>query len=88
MGDNAKALSWSANDYSDNESKISQMAIRFKTEEDCESFKTAFNAACEFNVKAKTDCEDKDLVWADAIEDKEEEKVDDIENNTLADENN
>lgn len=47
-------------------------------------FETAFNAAKEFNAKAKAG-EDDALVWAPAIEDVVEIAEDDIDTNKTAD---
>lgn len=60
---------------------MEKFAVRLRTAEDAETFKTSFEAAQTFNSKAKNG--DEDLVWADAIEDIEE-VTDDIETNRTA----
>jgi len=48
-------------------------------------FKSAFEAAKAFNIKAKEDgVEEKDLVWAETVEDIDEPVIDDIDTNKPA----
>ena len=79
--DSKKAFCWSAYDCSEEEPRIEQMAARFQSEENAYKFKTAFEAAKEFNIKAKVDVSDSELDWATEIEDQDEEKEDEIEIN-------
>uniref|UniRef100_A0A7S3W2E6 RanBD1 domain-containing protein n=1 Tax=Strombidinopsis acuminata TaxID=141414 RepID=A0A7S3W2E6_9SPIT len=78
-----KAWFWSCNDCSEEEAAIEKLAVRFQNVENSTLFKDAFNAAKEFNIKAKAG--DEDLVWAEAIEDVEEVLEDDIDTNKTAD---
>ena len=80
---NDKAWFWSCHDHSEEEPAIEKLAARFQTAENAAAFKDAFNAAKEFNKKAKAG--DEDLVWAEAIEDVEEVLEDDIDTNKTAD---
>lgn len=61
---------------------MEKFAVRLRTAEDAESFKSKFDAAQVFNTKAKAG--DDDLEWADTVEDVEEEVVDDIDTNKTA----
>ena len=78
-----KAYVWFVQDFSEGEGQLEKFAIRLRTAEDAESFKTNFEAARLFNKKAKAG--DEDLVWAEAIEDVEEVVEDDIDTNKTAD---
>ena len=78
-----KAYVWFCQDFSEGEAAVEKFAIRLRTPEDAESFKSKVEAAQEFNSKAKAG--DEDLVWAEAIEDVDE-VVDDIDTNKTADE--
>ena len=84
MAGNDKAFVWSVNDFSDGASSGEQLAARFKTVEDSETFKNSFNAARVFNQAAK-EGKDEELVWAELVEDVDEKEVDDIETNKTAD---
>ena len=57
---------------------MEKFAIRLRTADDAEQFKSKLEAAQLFNQKAKNG--EEDLVWADTVEDVEE-VVDDIETN-------
>ena len=86
MANNPKAFVWSCADFSDGESKIEKQAARFQTQEAANEFKQAFEAAKEFNLKAKQEgVKDDDLVWAPLVEDIDEPIVDDIDTNKTAD---
>lgn len=82
MPNTDKAFVWFVNDFAEGEAQVEKFAIRLRTAEDAESFKTKFQAAQLFNTKAKNG--DEDLVWAEAIEDVEEVAEDDIETNKTA----
>lgn len=84
MANSDKALCWTCNDFSDGEAAVSKLAARFQNVEACEQFRAAFNAAKEFNSKAKEGADEKDLVWVDTIEDVEEAQADDIDVNRTA----
>ena len=60
---------------------MEKFAVRCRTPEDAEQFKSKFDAAQLFNTKAKNG--DEDLVWAETVEDLEEEQ-DDIDTNKTA----
>lgn len=60
---------------------MEKFAIRLRTADDAEQFKSKLEAAQLFNQKAKNG--EEDLVWADTVEDVEE-VVDDIETNKTA----
>lgn len=50
------------------------------------SFKEAFEAAKEFNTKAKEEgVKDEDLKWVETVEDIDEPREDDIDTNKTAD---
>jgi hypothetical protein len=86
MADNEKAYVWSAADFSDGEQKIEKLAARFQSVDIAKSFKEAFEAAKEFNSKAKDEgVKDEDLKWADTVEDVDEPREDDIDTNKTAD---
>ena len=76
-----KAYVWFVQDFAEGEAQVEKFAIRLRTPEDAEQFKSRFEAAQLFNQKAKAG--DEDLVWAETVEDVEE-VVDDIETNTTA----
>ena len=76
-----KAFIWFVQDFSEGEAQVEKFAIRLRTAEDAESFKSKLEAAQLFNQKAKN--EDADLVWAETVEDVDE-AVDDIETNKTA----
>ena len=76
-----KAYVWFVQDFAEGEGQMEKFAIRLRTPEDAESFKSKFEAAQVFNTKAKAG--DEDLVWADTVEDVEE-VVDDIDTNKTA----
>ncbi len=76
-----KAYVWFVQDFAEGEAQMEKFAVRLRTPEDAESFKSKFEAAQVFNTKAKAG--DEDLVWADTVEDVEEQ-VDDIETNKTA----
>ena len=65
-----KAFVWFVQDFAEGEAQMEKFAVRLRTPEDAESFKSKFEAAQEFNTKAKNG--DEDLVWAEAVEDVEE----------------
>ena len=73
-----KAFVWFVQDFSEAEAQVEKFAVRLRTAEAAEEFKSKFEAAQLFNVKAKQG--DEDLVWADTVEDVDE-VVDDIEVN-------
>lgn len=54
MANNPKAFVWTCADFSEGEQKIEKQAARFQKQEDANAFKAAFEAAKEFNMKAKT----------------------------------
>lgn len=86
MANNTKAYVWTCADFSDGEQKIEKQAARFQKVEDAQSFKSTFEAAKEFNLKAKMEgTKDEDLVWAPTVEDIDEPVVDDIDVNKTAD---
>lgn len=86
MANNTKAFVWTCADFSEGEQKIEKQAARFQKQEDADAFKAAFEAAKEFNLKAKTaDVKDEDLVWAPTVEDIDEPVVDEIDINKTAD---
>ena len=76
-----KAFVWFVQDFAEGEAQMEKFAVRLRTPEDAESFKSKFEAAQVFNTKAKAG--DEDLVWADTVEDVEE-VVDDIDTNKTA----
>ena len=76
-----KAYIWFVQDFSEGEAQLEKFAIRLRTAEDAEQFKTKLEAAQLFNQKAKSG--DEDLVWAETVEDVEE-VVDDIDTNKTA----
>lgn len=76
-----KAYVWFVQDFSEGEGQMEKFAVRLRTPEDAESFKSKFEAAQVFNTKAKAG--DEDLVWAETVEDVEEQ-VDDIDTNKTA----
>lgn len=76
-----KAYVWFVQDFAEGEAQVEKFAIRLRTADDAEAFKTKFEASQLFNQKAKN--EDADLVWADTVEDVDE-VVDDIETNKTA----
>ena len=76
-----KAFVWFVQDHATGEAAMEKFAVRCRTPEDAESFKSKFDAAQLFNTKAKNG--DEDLVWAESVEDVEE-VVDDIETNKTA----
>lgn len=76
-----KAFVWFVQDFSEGEAQVEKFAIRLRTPEDAEQFKTKLEAAQLFNSKAKNG--DEDLVWADTVEDVDV-VVDDIETNKTA----
>ena len=76
-----KAFVWFVQDFSEEEAQVEKFAIRLRTPEDAETFKTSLEAGQLFNSKAKAG--DEDLVWADTVEDVEE-VVDDIDTNKTA----
>ena len=76
-----KAFVWFVQDFAEGEAQVEKFAIRLRTEENAEEFKTKLEAAQLFNQKAKAG--DEDLVWAETVEDVEE-VVDDIETNKTA----
>jgi len=82
MPNTEKAFVWFVNDFAEGEAQVEKFAIRLRTPEDAEQFKTKFQAAQLFNTKAKNG--DEDLVWAEAIEDVEEVAEDDIDTNKTA----
>jgi len=77
-----KAFVWFVQDFAEGEAQVEKFAIRLRTAEDTESFKSKFEAAQTFNSKAKNG--DEDLTWAEAIEDVEEVATDDIDTNRTA----
>ena len=86
MANNPKAYVWSCADFSDGEQKVEKQAARFQTLEAAQQFKAAFEAAKQFNLKAKTEgVKDEDLVWAATVEDVDEPVVDEIDINKTAD---
>ena len=76
-----KAFVWFVQDFAEGEAQVEKFAIRLRTPEDAEQFKSRFEAAVEFNTKAKNG--DEDLVWAETVEDVEE-RQDDIDENKTA----
>ena len=78
-----KAFVWFVQDFAEGEAQVEKFAVRLRTPEDAESFKSKFEAAQLFNTKAKAG--DEDLVWAETVEDVEEQ-VDDINENRPAEE--
>lgn len=76
-----KAFVWFVQDFSEGEAQVEKFAIRLRTADDAEQFKSKLEAAQLFNQKAKNG--EEDLVWADTVEDVEE-VVDDIETNKTA----
>ena len=84
MANNDKAWCWKAHDHSQEEAEFESFAARFQNADAAKSFKESFDAAREFNVKAKNN--EGDLVWADTVEDIEEKLEDDIDTNKTADE--
>jgi hypothetical protein len=76
-----KAYVWFVQDFSEGEAQVEKFAIRLRTLEDAEQFKSKLEASQEFNNKARDGSED--LVWAETVEDVEE-VVDDIETNKPA----
>ena len=86
MGGNGKQFMWPCVDFSDSESPpegiLEKLAVRFNTVEQANSFKEKFEAAQQFNMDAKAD---KELTWADAVEDVDEVAEDDIDTNKPAD---
>lgn len=81
MADNAKAYVWFVQDFAEGEAQMEKFAVRLRTAEDAEQFKSKFEAAQVFNNKARDGGDD--LVWAETVEDVEE-VVDDIETNKTA----
>ena len=84
MANNEKAWCWKAHDNSGEEPEFETFAARFQNVDAAKSFKESFEAAKEFNRKAKNG--DEDLVWADTVEDIEEKVEDDIDTNKTAEE--
>ena len=86
MANNNKAWVWTANDFSDEEPAIEQLAARFQNLDAAQKFKDAFEAAKAFNLKAKDEGVTKDdLTWAETVEDIDEVVEDDIDTNKTAD---
>ena len=85
MKNNDKAYIWSCNDFSEEEARLEKLAARFQNAENTALFKEAFEAACLFNNLIRED-KSSELVYAPAIEDKEEIVHDDPEKNKTADE--
>ena len=81
MADNTKAFVWFCNDFAEGEAQMEKFAVRLRTAEDAEQFKSKFEAAQVFNNKARDGSDD--LIWAETVEDVEE-AVDDIETNKTA----
>ena len=81
MPNQERAFVWFCQDFAEGEAVMEKFAVRLRTNDDAEEFKSKFGAAQEFNIKAKAG--DDDLVWADTVEDVEE-AVDDIETNKTA----
>ena len=81
MPNTDKAYLWFVQDFSEEEAQMEKFALRCRTTEDATDFKAKFEAAQEFNNKARKG--DEDLVWADTVEDVEEQ-VDDIDTNKTA----
>ena len=84
MKNNDKAFTFLAHDCSDEESKVETLAVRLQTVEKAKEFQEAFEAARLFNKLVNED-KTSELVFAPAIEDKEEVVEDDIEKNKTAD---
>ena len=76
-----RAFIWFCQDFAEGEAQMEKFAVRLRTADDAEQFKSKFDAAQVFNQKAKAG--DEDLVWADTVEDVEEQ-VDDIDTNKTA----
>ena len=85
MANNDKAWVWQAMDLSDGEEALEKLACRFQKVEDAQAFKDKFNAAREFNAKARGGASDEELEWAELVEDIEAPEVDDIDTNKTAD---
>ena len=85
MGNNEKAVMWVANDFSDGEGVLDKLAARFQNTDQVAAFKAAFEAAQKFNIDAKAGKEDKDLIFAEEVEDIDEKEEDDIDTNKTAD---
>lgn len=83
MANSDKAYMWVCHDFSDGESSLDKLAIRFQNATLAEEFKKVFEAAQVFNQDAKAGKED--LTWAETIEDVEEEVEDDIDTNKTND---
>ena len=81
MPNTDKAFIWFCQDFAENEAQMEKFAVRMRTVEDANEFKSKFEAAQLFNNKARNG--DEDLVWADTVEDVEE-RVDDIDTNRTA----
>lgn len=77
-----KAWLWTCNDASDGETKLDQLACRFRTVEDANDFKAKMEAAQIYNQNSKAG---KEVIMADTVEDIEEAVVDDIDTNKTAD---
>ena len=77
-----KAFVWFVQDFSEGEGAMEKFAIRVRTTEAADEFKSKFEAGQLFNKKAKNG--DEDLVWADTVEDVEEVAEDDIDTNKTA----
>ena len=75
-----KAFRFFAMDLSDGEQVKEQFCIRFNKLEEKAEFEAKFNAAKEFNQKAKEGVSANELVWADEVEDIEEKMLDDMDN--------
>ena len=85
MKNNDKAYIWSCNDCSEEEARLEKLAARFQNAENTALFKKAFEDARTFNNLVR-EGKTEELVFAPAIEDKEEVVVDDPEKNKTADE--
>ena len=83
MKNTDKAYIWSCNDFTGEEPRLEKLAARFQTVENTTLFKEAFSAAQKFNNLVR-EGKTEELVFAPAIEDKEEVLVDDADNNKTA----
>ena len=83
MANSDKAFMWVCSDFSDEPAgALEKLAARFQNAEAATAFKSAFEAAQQFNVDAKAG---KELVMAEAVEDVQEVAEDDIDTNKTAD---
>jgi Ran-binding protein 1 len=85
MNKNEKQYMWACMDFSDGQGATTKLAAKFQSVEAANEFVKKLAEAQQFNADVKDGKEDKDLVFADTIEDVEEKAEDDIDTNKTAD---